>query len=774
MKDERKTKAQLIAELKKLRSQTGEDGPPTADPEDATGNTGNAEFHSINVSGIDIEWDIPQGTCTFEKLPVALMWIDTTLIGVMSGIQKMVGTERFGLALQAQGRESVEDDWGVISQFPDFHDGFAAIAKIAAVAGWGRWEVVSLNEKAKQAEFRISGGWEGLYQKKLGVNWSSGMVAGKFAGYCTRLFGTNCWAEQVRFLADGDPYDEFVVRPSKRSIEKEIESLLETDEATKADLAVAYQKLKNEIKERKQAEESLVKSKERFRSLVETSSDWIWEVDMECRYTYASPKAKDLLGYDPDEILGKYPFDFMIPEDRERIKTLCAEIMPLGAPIKSLVNRNLHKNGYVVVLETSGEPIRNSNGELTGYRGIDRDITKRVHDEQERQALEMQIQHTQKLESLGVLAGGIAHDFSNLLMTILGNADLAKLELNPASPVRRNLEEIINTSHRAAELCRQMLAYSGKGRFLIEGFILSDVVREMAHMLDISISKKAELKYNLEDNLPPIEADATQVRQIIMNLITNASEALGEGSGVIAVSTGVMECTQEYLAEAYLSEDLSAGPYVYLEVSDTGCGMDKETLNRIFDPFFTTKFTGRGLGMAAALGIIRGHKGAIRIKSKPGKGSTFTVLFPVGPHEAALGKGQQAIQDKGKQGEGKILLVDDDASVRQIAKSMLEKSGYTVLTAYDGRKALDVYREHMDEIRAIVLDLTMPRMDGEETFNELQKINGNIKVLMSSGYSEQEISQRFVGKGISGFIQKPYMRKDLARKVKSILDQSIG
>jgi PAS domain S-box-containing protein len=769
MKDERKTKAQLIAELNELRRGVGKSLQPISGLKQTGGGTDDTPHRRIKVSGIDIEWDISQGICTFEKLPVAMMWIDTTLMGVMSGMQKMVGPERFALALQAQGRESVEADWKVISQFPNFQDGFAAIANIAAVAGWGRWEIVTLEEKAKKIQFRISGGWEGLYQKKLGVNWSSALVAGKFAGYCSRLFGTNCWSEQVRFIADGDLYDEFTVRPSKRSIEREIESLLETDEATKADLAVAYRKLQIEIQERKEAEASLQKSEERFRSLVEASSDWIWEIDNKCRYTYASPNVRDLLGYDPQEMLKRTPFDFIVPESRENFKALCAELMRSGSPIKAVENRNLHKEGYQVVLETSGVPILDSNGELIGYRGIDRDITKRIQAEEERQALEKQIQHTQKLESLGVLAGGIAHDFSNLLMTILGNADLAKIELPSISPVKQNLEEIINTSHRAAELCRQMLAYSGKGRFLIEGFNLSEVVREMAHMLDISISKKAELKYNLADNLPPIEADATQVRQIIMNLITNASEALGNNPGIISISTGIMECTRSYLAGTYLNENLSAGSYVFLEVSDTGCGMDKETQSKIFDPFFTTKFTGRGLGMAASLGIIRGHKGAIRIRSKPGKGSTFTVLFPAGRRDTAPITESQTAKDAGKPGEGKILVVDDDASVCRIAKSMLEKSGYTVLTASDGRKALDVYREHTDEIRAVLLDLTMPRMDGEETFNELKKMNENIKVLMSSGYSEQEIAQRFADKGISGFIQKPYMSKDLIRKMKIIL-----
>ncbi len=398
------------------------------------------------------------------------------------------------------------------------------------------------------------------------------------------------------------------------------------------------------------------------------------------------------------------------------------------------------------------------------------DMTDRVRVEEERRMLEAQLQHTQKLESLGVLAGGIAHDFNNLLTGILGHADLALMKMSPASPARDNVKEIRTTSRRAADLCSQMLAYSGKGRFVVEAISLSEVVREMTHLLKISISKKAVLRLDFADDLPAVEADATQIRQIIMNLITNASEAIGDISGVISISTGAMECDRDYLAETYLDEQLEEGVYVYIEVSDSGCGMDEETRSRIFDPFFTTKFTGRGLGLAAVLGIIRGHNGAIKVYSEPGKGTTFKALFPAvdQPAEPILKK-SGGIGDW--RGSGSVLLVDDEETVRVVAKSMLEEAGFEVLTAADGREAVEIFEKHAGEITLVLLDMTMPHMGGEEAFREIRRIRGDARVILSSGYNEQEITSRFSGKRLAGFIQKPYQYDVLVEKIRALLGE---
>jgi CheY-like chemotaxis protein len=298
-----------------------------------------------------------------------------------------------------------------------------------------------------------------------------------------------------------------------------------------------------------------------------------------------------------------------------------------------------------------------------------------------------------------------------------------------------------------------MLAYSGKGRFIVENIDLNRLLEEMLHMLEVSISKKAVLRFNLYRPLPSVEVDATQMRQIVMNLVINASEAIGDKSGIIAITTGYMDCDSRYIKDYWLDENITEGLYIYFEIADTGCGMGKETLAKIFDPFFTTKFTGRGLGMAAVLGIVRGHKGAIKVYSELGKGTTFKILLPVSGRPAEIFNHHTQHDDW--QGKGKVLLVDDEETVRGIGCEMLKELGFTTVTANDGREAITIFKEHPD-IRLVILDLTMPHMDGEQCFKELRQLNPDVKVIMSSGYNEQEVTQKFVGKGLVGFLQKPY------------------
>lgn len=384
---------------------------------------------------------------------------------------------------------------------------------------------------------------------------------------------------------------------------------------------------------------------------------------------------------------------------------------------------------------------------------LEREISCRVQAEEERNRLENKMQQTQKLESLGVLAGGIAHDFNNILMAIIGNADLALMRLNPESPVKDNLHKIEEAAARAADLAKQMLAYSGKGKFVVETLDLNRILEEMLHMMEVSISKKAVLRLNLNNPLPAIEGDATQMRQIFMNLVINASEAVGDKSGVISITTGCMDCDSSYLKDVWLDDNISEGLYVYVEVADSGCGMDRPTLEKIFDPFFTTKFTGRGLGMSAVLGIIRGHKGAIKVYSELGKGSSFKILLPASKKPAEIFNGEHRENDW--KGTGKVLLVDDEETVRGIGREMLKELGFVVITANDGKEAVTAFNDNPD-ISFVILDLTMPHMDGEQCFRELRQLNPDVKVIMSSGYNEQEVTQKFVGKGLAGFIQKPY------------------
>jgi signal transduction histidine kinase len=397
------------------------------------------------------------------------------------------------------------------------------------------------------------------------------------------------------------------------------------------------------------------------------------------------------------------------------------------------------------------------------------DVTDRKRVEEEKQSLERQVQQAQKMESLGVLAGGIAHDFNNLLMVVLGHAELALKEISPMSPARRSLTEITTASQRAADLSRQMLAYAGKSSFALERLDLRDLVEEMAHLLKTTISKKAILNLNLERELPPIQADPSQIRQIAMNLIINASEAIGDRSGVITVSVGATRCDEEYLRKTELREALAPGLYVHIEVTDTGHGMDVETRSRIFEPFFSTKFTGRGLGLAAALGIVRAHRGAMKVYSEPGKGTTFKVLFPALEDTGENTRSSEPSPLADWRGKGTILLVDDEESLLALGARMLELLGFTVLTAADGRQAVDLYRERGKEIDLVLMDLTMPHMDGAEAFGELRRLNPEVRVVLASGYSHEDVASRFAGKHLDGVLQKPYTIAKLREALAGLL-----
>ncbi|MGB0953490.1 MAG: hybrid sensor histidine kinase/response regulator [Planctomycetota bacterium] len=424
-------------------------------------------------------------------------------------------------------------------------------------------------------------------------------------------------------------------------------------------------------------------------------------------------------------------------------------------------------------------PVFDEGGEIEYLLVVSVDITDRLRAEEHRVELERQIQHAQKLESLGVLSGGIAHDFNNLLMSVLGNTDLALDHIPEGHVAHRNLLEVEKAARRGAELAGQMLAYSGRGKFVIEPIHLGSFLAEMAHLLDVTLSKKAVLKIDFPADLPTFDGDPTQVRQVIMNLITNASEALGEQGGNIQLTAGVQDCNRAFLdtfqepfqqgADAPLEE----GRYVYFKVTDDGCGMDQETCNKVFEPFFTTKFTGRGLGMSAVLGIVRGHHGMMKVQSAPKQGSSFQVFFPISAAtaEANLAPPSGTPQNHDWRGSGTILIADDEAAVCAVGQEMLKHFGFKVLQAADGREAIDVYLQNSETIDCILLDLTMPEFDGEQVFRELRRIHPDVKVILTSGYNIQDVSKRFFGEGLSGFLQKPFdlnsLRDVLARVLPS-------
>jgi len=416
------------------------------------------------------------------------------------------------------------------------------------------------------------------------------------------------------------------------------------------------------------------------------------------------------------------------------------------------------KDGSRVPVLLGGASLSNTDGIAVAFVV---DLSERKRSQEERDRLQAQLLQVQKLESLGVLAGGIAHDFNNLLTAILGSASAATLSLPRESPARPDLDNVILASRRAANLTRQLLAYSGKGHFEVKTIDLSVHVRELATLLETTISKKVQLRLELTQDLPAVMADITQLQQIVMNLVINGAEAIGDQRGTVLVTTGVQAIDEFYVQSLFASEGIDPGTYVYLEVHDTGCGMDEETKSRIFDPFFTTKFTGRGLGLAAVMGIVRGHRGAIKVYSSPGKGTTFKVFFPASD-EAAVRPAPEVMSFRG---EGLALVVDDDQGVREAASRLLEFFGFRVMQAVDGRHGVEVFAKYASEVVVVILDMTMPEMNGEETFREIRRIRADVPVILSSGYNEIEATRRFTAKGLAGFLQKPFTPRELTQKL---------
>ncbi len=535
-------------------------------------------------------------------------------------------------------------------------------------------------------------------------------------------------------------------------------------QGAEARLKIVEQELANCLQEKKNAEAEC----HYYRELFDKAPFAYQSLDNNGVFREVNRAWLELLGYtEKSEVIGK-PFSaFVHPKWRDRVKENFPKFKQQGT-INGTEYKLVRKDGMFVDVSACGRISYDENGSVVRTHCLLQDVTDTKHAEQERKKIEEQMRHVQKLESLGVLAGGIAHDFNNLLMVILGNADLALSSLSPVSPARENILAIETAARRSAELCKQMLAYAGKGRFVVQAINLSEIVEAMPQMLEVTVSKKNVLKYNLTSNLPPVEADISQIRQVIMNLVINAAEAIGDRSGVISITTGAMECDTAYLANTYVYEHhLPEGVYCYVEVADTGCGMDDEIKARLCDPFFTTKFTGRGLGMSAVLGIARSHRGALKVYTENGRGSTIKVLFP------ALRAGQVQPDTVPSYAEpcfaGKtVLLVDDEETVRTVGRRMLERMGFTVIAAKDGREAVDIFRQQHDTIDCVVMDLTMPHMDGEEAFREMRRITGDVQVVLSSGYHEQEVTQRFTGKGLAGFIQKPYTMSPLRDALKTV------
>jgi two-component system CheB/CheR fusion protein len=514
-----------------------------------------------------------------------------------------------------------------------------------------------------------------------------------------------------------------------------------------------------DITERKQAAEGIKAAEARYRRLFESARDGIVVVDgLTGDILDLNPYVEYLFGYRKDELIGRKLWEIDSMRNLPNARGALDQARERGTlRFDSFSARK--KDGRDVALELIA----------TSYSvGESQRIQLNMRDISERMKFERELQETQKLESLGLLAGGIAHDFNNLLTGVLGNASLALAHIGPDQPMRLRLRDIVAAAERAAFLTRQMLAYAGKGQFLTAIIDLSDLVREISALVRTSIPKAVDLKLDLAPKLPPIEADPAQIQQVLMNLVINGAEAIGENTGgTVTVRTSLREVSHREVGELFKSEPAEPGMYLQLEVIDTGIGMDEAIKARIFDPFFTTKFTGRGLGLAAVQGIVRQHRGVIFVHSAPGRGTTFRVLLPASVREADA---QTREATAGSIPDGSVaLVIDDEKVVLNIAEHVLSRNGMKVLTADNGRTGVELLREHGGLISVIILDLQMPVMGGEEALPLLREINPDIPVILSSGFDESDVSRRFSTVKPAGFLQKPFTAQRLESAVAAVL-----
>lgn len=536
-------------------------------------------------------------------------------------------------------------------------------------------------------------------------------------------------------------------------------------------LRARVNELERQVELLAEAEEQIQGVRAQAQALLDNIPHMAWMKDHQGRFLAVNEAFANACARSKEEILGKTDREVWPLEHAERYMADDRRVVETGE--KYFTEEPIAENGETKWFETLKTPIRDSRGLVIGTVGLARDITQRKQAEEQRQLLERRVSESQRLESLGGLAGGIAHDFNNLLVGVLSNAELGRIAAQRCGATRDVLErlsDITDTARHAAELTNQLLAYSGRGHFDLRPISLSDVVHEMAHLLGVSVSKRVHLEYDLMESLPAVQADSSQMRQVIMNLVINASDALLERGGTVLVRTGTQHIT-ERLTDVCTPAPLSPGSYVFLEVSDNGCGMDGETRRRLFDPFFTTKFTGRGLGLSAVHGIVRGHHGGIVVRTAAGEGTSMKVLFPQCAQPPTPMKYPDCTPLPWT-AEGLVLLVDDDARVRSVTTLLLADMGFDVLSAKTGRDAIEQFDRHSEAVRVVVLDVTMPDLSGDQVVRALRERRSDVPILLCSGYSPEEMRHRFTPKDMETFLQKPYSLQVLRSRLRALVERA--
>ncbi len=562
------------------------------------------------------------------------------------------------------------------------------------------------------------------------------------------------WAHLLREQTLSDAWRRLQLSDDQRLLQQQLTQIQTSEAALKA------------------STDALEEISRRHRAILDNVPDAMWVKDIQGRYTAVNEAFARIFGR-PKEAFEMLTAGDIVSADAALMSTdqearALADLKPITAEREFTVDKRL------LAMDTTVSPVLDAHGNAIGTTGISRDVTDRKRAEAERRHAEDQVRHAQKLESLGVLAGGIAHDFNNLLAEILGNAELARRELAPDSPTLALFNDIEASAMRAVELTRQMLAYSGKAQLESRPLDLSRTIDVMVDALRKTISPKADLQLDLARGLPLVDADLAQIQQVVTNLVINASEALRDGVGTITVRTERTDITAGQLSQLEAQGELSEGAFVVIEVSDTGEGMYADTKQKMFDPFFTTKFVGRGLGLPAVLGILRGHHGAIIANTTLGRGTTFRVLFPALATPAAQLTAAPPLMTGAALDHGQeiVLVVDDEPGVRRTAARILEHAGFAVLTAADGVEGLAMVEEHRSAISLVLLDVLMPRLGGVEALRAMREVMPDLPIVLTSGFTGDGTADRLANLELVKFIQKPYRMNDLIAMVRSLIDEA--
>jgi PAS domain S-box-containing protein len=520
----------------------------------------------------------------------------------------------------------------------------------------------------------------------------------------------------------------------------------------------------NDVSERVRLEQKLKDSEEKYRDLYDNAPDGYYSLAGNGMIVEANRTFLNMLGYRRDEVVGKlYVKDLLSHESAQTCHKKFPEFKKAGQ-MRNLELTMIKKDGSLLPVTMHATAVYDGDGNFVMSRSVIRDITERKGIDEEKRKLQEQLFQSQKLEALGTLAGGIAHDFNNLLASILGYASLAKTDLHPDNPVYQHVDIIETASLRASELTQQLLAFARGGKYDAKPTDVNAIVREVVALLSRIIEKNITIVLAADTNLRRAICDSGQIQQAILNICINGRDAMPRG-GRLTITTANVHLE---IKDVQFFVDVPPGDYVRISVSDTGMGMDRETRERLFEPFFTTKEKGTGLGLALAYGIIKKHGGFIQVFSEPGKGSTFEVNLLACMSDETCVKKKDIVSLR--RGTETILVVDDEPMVKDLARDVLKRYGYTVLTAGGGEEAIETFQQRSGEIDAVILDMVMPTMEGREVFRRLQEIKPGVKVIVSSGYSHDRDADDLFEQGARSFVQKPFRIAELVRVVGEVME----